>query len=72
MVIVEDHDEQSNSNSGGMYNNNSNTQAQNSSTSVDLKCRERVTDSDIEDTGHDFRKTLAAANNLSNEKVRSN
>lgn len=59
MVIDEDPDDQSNSNGGGLYNH-SNLQIQQNSASVDLKCRERVTDSDVEDTGHDFRKNLVA------------
>ncbi|XP_046805452.1 putative transcription factor capicua [Lucilia cuprina] len=62
MVIDEDPDEQSNSNSGGLYNNHhhQNLQVKNTTESVDLQCRERVPDSDLEDAGHDFRKTIAS------------
>lgn len=41
------------------------TTAVSASTSVDLKCCERVTDSDVEDAGHDYRKVTSN----SNEKV---
>ncbi|XP_039948497.1 putative transcription factor capicua isoform X1 [Bactrocera tryoni] len=43
---------------------------------IDLKCRERVTDSDVEDTAYDYRKTVTNAvksvhseNSAENEKV---
>lgn len=68
MVIDEDPDEQpaNNSNSATtLYHQN--VETQNSGTSLDLKCRERVTDSDVEDAGHDFRKNLV--NSHTNEKV---
>ncbi|XP_075146465.1 putative transcription factor capicua [Haematobia irritans] len=69
MVIDEDPDEQQQqqqsvgnvNNSIGLYHQQ-HMEAQNSNTSVDLKCRERVTDSDVEDTAHDFRKNLAGIN----------
>lgn len=70
MVIVEEPDEQSNSIGGVIYSNNSNAEMQNTSISVDLKCRERVTDSDIEDVGQDFRKTVASSCNSGNDKVK--
>uniref|UniRef100_A0A1I8MG44 Uncharacterized protein n=1 Tax=Musca domestica TaxID=7370 RepID=A0A1I8MG44_MUSDO len=81
MVIDEDHDEQQQSNNNGNNNNNANFyhqqqqqqqqhEPQNStnSSSVDLKCRERVTDSDVEDTGHDYRKNLTAISHAASDK----
>uniref|UniRef100_A0A1I8QD54 HMG box domain-containing protein n=1 Tax=Stomoxys calcitrans TaxID=35570 RepID=A0A1I8QD54_STOCA len=72
MVIDEEPDEQqqqqstAGNNSGiGLYQQN--VETQNSTTSVDLKCRERVTDSDIEDTGHDFRKNLAGISHVNDK-----
>lgn len=69
MVIDEDPEEQNSNTNTGLFNNHQNLQIQNSSTSVDLKCRERVTDSDAEDQGHDFRKNMASSNAMGNEKV---
>ncbi|KAM7362771.1 putative transcription factor capicua isoform 2-T2 [Cochliomyia hominivorax] len=68
MIIDEEPDEQNNSNNGVSYSNHQNQQIQNSSTSVDLKCRERVTDSDAEDQGHDFRKNMTTSSTMVNDK----
>lgn len=73
MVIDEDPDDQCNSNNssgaGITYSQNPPTQNSASTVSVDLKCRERVTDSDVEDAGHDFRKNLAVSGQNNCEKV---
>lgn len=68
-MIDEEPDEKSTSNSGAGHAKHQLQQMQpNSTASVDLKCRERVTDSDIEDTGNDLRKSIAAKV-LSSDKV---
>uniref|UniRef100_A0A1B0GDV0 HMG box domain-containing protein n=1 Tax=Glossina morsitans morsitans TaxID=37546 RepID=A0A1B0GDV0_GLOMM len=45
------------------------TTAVSASTSVDLKCCERVTDSDVEDAGHDYRKVTSNSNEKDEQHV---
>lgn len=73
MLVV---DEATNNKQSSNRSNSRSQQKDSALKQIDLKCRERVTDSDVEDTAYDYRKTATAAtkgvqsdNSPENEKV---